>query len=355
MARIMLVDDQPATRDRLRAILTQEAHQVVDASDGAAALEEVSRESFELILMNASMREMDGFEVLRRLRANPATQDVQVVLLIPSDLASYEKLAMDLGVDHCIPWPSDSIAVKLTVRVAIRDAVVVMSPIRIGDRMLDSKLGGGIPVSSLTLVEGTSSAGKSVLCQHFMFSALRDGHRVVSFTSENSVESLISQMASIGLDVSSDVLKNRFCISQIAKPSPGEDGGRLLTGLTEEIARTPMTHRVICVDAITNLASASDDHAIVGFFSACKRLCDGGRTIILVAHSSAFDEGMLVRLRSLCDAHLSLRVGSTGSKQALVLEARKIQNCEGVNTDSLYFTVEPNQGMRLLPFAKARA
>jgi flagellar protein FlaH len=109
------------------------------------------------------------------------------------------------------------------------------------------------------------------------------------------------------------------------------------------------------VDAITNFASASPDHSIVGFFTACKRLCVDGRVFMLVAHSFAFDEKMLVRICALCSAHLNLRVENAGSKQARVLEVSKIQNAEGMTGNLVFFNVVPQIGMRILPFAKAKA
>ena len=55
-----------------------------------------------------------------------------------------------------------------------------------GHSEIDRRLGGGIPVGSLTLVEGQSDAGKSVLAQQMMWGALNDGHRVILFTTENT-------------------------------------------------------------------------------------------------------------------------------------------------------------------------
>ena len=92
------------------------------------------------------------------------------------------------------------------------------------------------------------------------------------------------------------------------------------------------------------------------FLASCKRLSNSGRVIILVAHSFAFDEKMLVRLRALCSAHLNLRVENVGAKQARVLEVAKIQNAEGMTGYLVYFiSVEPGFGMRVLPFSKAQA
>jgi flagellar protein FlaH len=298
---------------------------------------------------------MDGFETLRRLRVNPITESLPVIMLTTLDASNGEKSALDLGVEHFIAKPLERGVLELTVRVILRNTQTVTTPIRIGERILDERLGGGIPLGSLALIEGTSSAGKSVICQHFMSTALSDGHQVACFTSENDVKSLLSQMSSLGLDVSDYVRTNKFVIYPIEEPSTDSDHGVLLTELARKIESVPSQCKVVCVDAITNFASASPDHAIVGFFTACKRLCVGGRVIILVAHSFAFDEKMLVRLRALCSAHLNLRVENAGSKQARVLEVSKIQNAEGRTDNLIFFNVEPQIGMRILPFARAQA
>ena len=52
--------------------------------------------------------------------------------------------------------------VKAAVKVALRESVVANAPIKVGNLRLDEKLGGGIPHGSLTLIEGTSSAGKKI-------------------------------------------------------------------------------------------------------------------------------------------------------------------------------------------------
>ena len=75
-----------------------------------------------------------------------------------------------------------------------------------GNGEIDKKLGGGIPAGSLTLIEGQSDAGNSVLCQHFTHGALQAGLGVVYYTAENTVKSLLSQMSSLNLDVTDHYL-----------------------------------------------------------------------------------------------------------------------------------------------------
>jgi flagellar protein FlaH len=355
MTRILVVDDEPQIRHLMDTIFFDAGYDVIQASNGREALEKVRQDQPDLVLIDVDMPEMNGFEVVRLLRENPSTGDIPIIMMTGLDAAQGESAALDLAVDHYITKPAQPGLVEAAVKVALREAGTVNTPVRIGDKPLDQKLGGGIPLASLTLIEGTSSAGKSVLCQHLMSGALRDGHRVACFTSENSVRSLVTQMASIGLEVSRYVQTDKLHVYPIEEAPPDADRGALLAELSEKIGSVPRQYKVIFVDAITNLASVSEDHAIVSFFSSCKRLANGGRIIILVAHSFAFEEKMLIRLRSLCDAHLSLRVETTGAKQSRVMEVSKIHNSEGMTGNVVYFKVEPGFGMRMLPFSRAQA
>ena len=104
------------------------------------------------------------------------------------------------------------------------------------------------------------------------------------------------------------------------EPVPDDDSGPMLAALTLDMERLPKESEFIVVDAITNLAGYSQHQSIVGFFSACKRVCAKGRTVVVVAHSYAFDESMLARLSAVCDAHLKLRVGKVRDKVDLFVK-----------------------------------
>ena len=79
-----------------------------------------------------------------------------------------------------------------------------------GHPEIDKKLGGGLPIGSLTLIEGQSDAGKSVLCQQMIWGSLKSGYNVVVFTSENSAKSLVKQMDSLGLGILDFMLLGRI-------------------------------------------------------------------------------------------------------------------------------------------------
>ena len=92
-----------------------------------------------------------------------------------------------------------------------------------GERVLDEKLGGGLPCGSLTLVEGASSSGKSVLCQHLIYGALTAGRGVACYSSEFTFKSLLTRMHSIGLDLSDAPKGVKLTVEALEDPLPDED------------------------------------------------------------------------------------------------------------------------------------
>ena len=220
---------------------------------------------------------------------------------------------------------------------------------------MDKKLGGGIPVGSLTLIEGQSDAGKSVLCQHFASGALYSGLQVAYYTTENSVKSLLSQMESLGLGVQDYFLVDWLRIYPLSIPTKDAPLQVFYEALTNHISKLPERISTVMVDSLTTLIGHSDITSVIDYFSAAKRLCEQGRTVMLVVHTSAFDERTLIRVRSLCDAHLSLRLEAIGERLVKVLEVAKVRNAERTTGNIVSFDVEPGLGMHIIPVTKAKA
>jgi archaeal flagellar protein FlaH len=224
-----------------------------------------------------------------------------------------------------------------------------------GIREVDEKLGGGIPIGSLGLIEGHSDAGKSVLCQHLAYGGLNSSDIAVAYyTTENTVKSLVAQMDSLNLSTVDHFLLDRFRIYPLSMRGDVEDTGGRFNLLLKHIDTLPAHFKLIIVDSITILVAHSDQVANVDFFSACKNHCDQGRTIILVAHSYAFDEEVLSRTRSLCDAHFRIRLEQMGDRLVKILEVLKVRGADRPTGDVVTFEVEPKVGMRIIPMSKAR-
>ncbi len=78
---ILIVDDVPKNIQLLGSILKEEAYDLEFATSGKEALEWLDSRQFDLVLLDIMMPEMDGFEVCRRIKENPATREVSVIFL----------------------------------------------------------------------------------------------------------------------------------------------------------------------------------------------------------------------------------------------------------------------------------
>ncbi|MBW8869017.1 MAG: response regulator, partial [Acidobacteria bacterium] len=79
MATILVVDDLSANRDFVVTLLRYHQHRVIEAADGAQALDAARSERPDLVITDVLMPVMDGYELFRQLRLAPATADVPVI------------------------------------------------------------------------------------------------------------------------------------------------------------------------------------------------------------------------------------------------------------------------------------
>jgi len=339
VVKVLVVEDDQHIRELMMRILTDDGYQVIEAANGSEAVERARDSLPEPILLDVEMPVLHGFDALKRLRRQEATKSIPVVMVTVLAPLSQEQDAMRMGVGHYLPKPWSNDMLRATIRVALRDGRSVaveqadasqlggssdqeeadaprLPFIASGNNLiaLDQILGGGIPLGTLTFLEGTSGAGKSVLCRHLTVGAVYGGHRVAYFASQHDTESLISQMASIGPDVSDDVEEDKLCVYPVERSARDEDSGPFLAILAEHIEILVSQYNFVIADAITNLAETSGDREIISLYSNCKRLCPEGRTIILVADPYAFHVDAVHRLRPQCDTQISLRAETPGKR-----------------------------------------
>jgi archaeal flagellar protein FlaH len=222
-----------------------------------------------------------------------------------------------------------------------------------GSSEIDKKLGGGIPAGSLSLLEGQSDSGKSVVAQQMIWGSLHDGASVVLYTTENTVKSFIRQMASLALDVLDFVLLGRLRIVEVSSGRSGLDAAGVLERLIISM-RADTGADMMVVDSLTTFVSHGVSDEAVAYFEECREICsDYGKTVMNISNSYAFDNSTLARLRSMCDAHLSLRVEEVGDQLVKIMEVSKIRGASKTTGNIITFDVEPNLGMRIIPISKA--
>ncbi len=233
--------------------------------------------------------------------------------------------------------------------------VIPSKIISMGNTEIDRKLGGGIPVGSLVLIEGQSDAGKSVASQQLTYGGLTSQISTAYYTTENTVKSLISQMESLNLDVTDYFLCDRLRVYPLEVAAKETDSSQSFNALLNHFDTLPTRVGLIIIDSLTSLVAHSEDTDIIDFFAGCKQVCDEGRTVVAVVHSYAFDNQMLIRIRSLCDAHLVMKMEQVGERLIKVMEVAKVRNADQTTGNIISFDVEPGIGMKIIPVSKAKA
>lgn len=101
--KILLVEDDQDLQEMYETKFTMEGYEVIKAENGATALNTVAAAKPQIILLDIVMPEIDGFQVLKDLKADPATQNIPVILLTNLGQEGDIKRGMELGaVDYLI-------------------------------------------------------------------------------------------------------------------------------------------------------------------------------------------------------------------------------------------------------------
>ena len=120
-AKILVVDDEPRNVKILQIQLNARGYTVYTAADGIEALETVETEMPDLILLDINMPKMDGFEVVKRMRANEATEFIPIVMITAlRDTRENRIKSIEAGADDFIEKPFDSLEVLARVRSLLR-------------------------------------------------------------------------------------------------------------------------------------------------------------------------------------------------------------------------------------------
>ena len=118
-AHVLVVDDTEDIRHLVVVRLKLAGFQTSEAASGADAIEQASAAPPDLILLDWVMPELDGIEVCRRLKANPATAAIPIILLTGRTLPNEERIAVDVGAAGLIAKPFDVDDLVSRVREAL--------------------------------------------------------------------------------------------------------------------------------------------------------------------------------------------------------------------------------------------
>jgi two-component system cell cycle response regulator len=119
-ARVLVVDDVLANVKLLEARLSAEYFDVMTAISGREALTICERAECDIVMLDVMMPDMDGFEVCRRLKANPVTHHIPVVMVTALDQAADRVKGLDAGADDFLTKPVSDLALVARVRSLVR-------------------------------------------------------------------------------------------------------------------------------------------------------------------------------------------------------------------------------------------
>jgi CheY-like chemotaxis protein len=105
---ILVVDDNPVNLRLLRMLLRAEGYDVHTAVDAEDALEKLAKSTPRLILMDIQLPGMDGLDLARRLKADPATRSATIVAVTAYAMKGDERKMLDAGCDGYIAKPLDT-------------------------------------------------------------------------------------------------------------------------------------------------------------------------------------------------------------------------------------------------------
>jgi two-component system cell cycle response regulator len=168
-ARVLVIDDAPTNLLVMTGKLTAEYFDVITASNGQAALLAAETQHPDVILLDVMMPGMDGFEVCRRLKSNPKTHHLPVVMVTALDQSSDRVLGLEAGADDFLTKPVNDIALMARLRSLVR-VKTMMDELRLRE---ETEFEMGVVVSSakveemsaanILLVEDSKTAAKQIV------------------------------------------------------------------------------------------------------------------------------------------------------------------------------------------------
>lgn len=117
MARLLICDDESGLRAVLKRYALFEGHEVTEASDGMEAVEICKNESFDIIIMDIMMPELDGFSAVKKIRETSDTP----VLMLSARGEEYDKiLGFEVGIDDYVVKPFSSKEIMMRINAILR-------------------------------------------------------------------------------------------------------------------------------------------------------------------------------------------------------------------------------------------
>lgn len=211
---------------------------------------------------------------------------------------------------------------------------------------LNRYFGGGIPKNSLILFEGIDGAGKSILCQRFMYSLLKKGKSITYISTEFNTLDFIRQMDSLNYGVKEYLLNNQMLFITMV-PFMGKV--KFEEDFLEKImsSKKLFENEIIVFDTLSFLLikkNASEEvyYNIINFF---RKLNNLNRTVIFTIDPMHLDDKFLTLLRSVVDIYINIEIINFAGDTIHNMDIRRFKRPMDIHMTKIPFRVEPKEGL----------
>ena len=112
---VLVVDDNEMNRDMLCSLLQSDGHKTSVAENGRLGLELIKAKPYDLVLLDVMMPEMNGYQVLERLKSDPSLYDIPVIVLSALDEIGSVVRCIELGAEDYLPKPFDPVLLRARI------------------------------------------------------------------------------------------------------------------------------------------------------------------------------------------------------------------------------------------------
>jgi CheY-like chemotaxis protein len=120
MPTLLIVDDDRANRESLEELLRPDGYLFLNAATGKQALVAVAKHAPDLILLDVTMPDMDGFAVATKLKSDPATANIPIIMVTAHTGRGWRVVGLEAGVEDYVTKPIDPAELPLKVRNLLR-------------------------------------------------------------------------------------------------------------------------------------------------------------------------------------------------------------------------------------------
>lgn len=207
---------------------------------------------------------------------------------------------------------------------------------------------GRLPTSSLMLLDGYESLGKSILSQRLTYGALKHGWNVTFVSNELSTQAFIRQMNSVNYSITDYLLKGQLLfIPMFPKLGKVKYKKSYMENLMN--AKQLFENDIIIIDSLSYLLvednpTKEDCFNILHFF---ERIVSQEKFMLLTIDPRELDESLLNMLRSNSNIHFELNQSQMAGEKTTYVEVCRFERSELSSKGNIPFSVEPKQGLRI--------